>query len=202
MTHDRRRSGPDNVTGTADDQTLTGLLGAEHLPDVRPEHRAHRAGDRQQPLSRDGRDAQQAVREQLLVPGRRSTPTIATCATTRRAIRTRRCTARGTATPATTTACRTSSSRAVVELRGAPERHLPAAVGHHVLRRRSRRRAATTSSAKCRFATRNNTQRRDPHRSAGRPLRVDEDLGQPHHQAVQDVGQPVDRRRRSTCSTR
>ena len=49
--------------------------------------------------------------EQLLVPGRRSTPTIATCATTRRAIRTRRCTARGTATPATTTACRTSSSR-------------------------------------------------------------------------------------------
>ena len=29
--------------------------------------------------------------------------------------------------------------------------------------------------------------------SAGGPLRVDEDLGQPHHEEVQDVGQPVDR---------
>ena len=32
----------------------------------------------------------------------------------------------------------------------------------------------------------------DPHQSAGRPLLVDEDLGQPHHQEVQDVGEPVD----------
>ena len=33
----------------------------------------------------------------------------------------------------------------------------------------------------------------DPRQSAGGPLRLDEDLGQPHHQAVRDLGQPVDR---------
>ena len=70
---------------------------------------------------------------------------------------------------------------AVVELRVAPERHLHAAVGLHRTRRRSPRRAATTSSAKCRSATRSNTNVRDPHRAAGGPLCVDEDLGQPRH---------------------
>ena len=38
--------GRDNITGTADDQHAADLLGAAHLPDVRPDHRAHRAGRR------------------------------------------------------------------------------------------------------------------------------------------------------------
>ena len=39
-----------------------------------------------------------------------------------------------------------------------------------------------------------NTHGRHSHRAAGRSLRLDEDLGQPHLEAHQDVRQPVDRR--------
>ena len=54
---DRHRSGPRQRRRHGRRSDADGLLGAAHLPDVRPEHRAHRAGRRQQPLPRDRRDA-------------------------------------------------------------------------------------------------------------------------------------------------
>ncbi len=79
----------------------------------------------------------------------------------------------------------------VVELRDPPERHLPVAVGHHLLvvADRTDRRLLLPGDPGSRRGQR---QRHYPRRTAGRPLRVDEALGQPLRQAVQDVRQPVD----------
>ena len=112
----RRRSGPRQRHRHGRRSDADRLLGAAHLSDVRAEHRAHRAGGRQQPLPRVGRDAEQADVRTTTRSWSRSTPTTATCATTRRATRTRRSTGRGTATSGKQHGG-SISSRRVVELR-------------------------------------------------------------------------------------